>query len=188
MTRSSTSRSSGRKPVDRWATGRSIARMGEVTIRRSTLDDVEARVDVYIAVATEGGLIGGEPPLDRDELIKARRLTQESDDTITWVAEVDGRVIGDLTVHIWRGRGNLGMALLDGYREQGIGTRLMEACIVWARDAGLDKLWLEVWPRNARAIALYEKMGFAREGYHPKQWRRKNGEAWDTISMGLVLE
>jgi ribosomal protein S18 acetylase RimI-like enzyme len=40
---------------------------------------------------------------------------------------------------------------------------------------------------NEAAIALYEKSGFVREGYHPKQLRRKTGEIWDVISMGLLL-
>jgi ribosomal protein S18 acetylase RimI-like enzyme len=49
-------------------------------------------------------------------------------------------------------------------------------------------MFLHVWPHNEAAIALYEKLGFAREGYHPKQYRRRSGEAWDAISMGLVLK
>ena len=79
------------------------------------------------------------------------------------------------------------MGILDGFREQGIGSALLARAIEWSRAQGLAKLSLEVWPHNARAIALYEKFGFKQEGYHPKQWRRNSGESWDTISMGLLL-
>jgi diamine N-acetyltransferase len=46
----------------------------------------------------------------------------------------------------------------------GIARALMDACVDAARAAGADALWLGVWERNARAIAFYEKCGFARVG------------------------
>ena len=61
------------------------------------------------------------------------------------------------------------------------------AAIAWARSTGAHKIALDVFPHNDAAIALYEKAGFLREGYHPRHLRRKNGELWDVISMGLLL-
>jgi RimJ/RimL family protein N-acetyltransferase len=45
-----------------------------------------------------------------------------------------------------------------------------------------------VWPHNAAAIALYRKVGFQVEGRRRRQYRRRNGELWDAILMGLVLD
>jgi RimJ/RimL family protein N-acetyltransferase len=45
-----------------------------------------------------------------------------------------------------------------------------------------------VWPHNTGARALYNTFGFDEEGYLRKQWRRANGELWDSVIMGLVLE
>jgi RimJ/RimL family protein N-acetyltransferase len=74
------------------------------------------------------------------------------------------------------------------YRGRGIGSALLEASIGWARQAGAHKIALEVWPHNEAAIALYEKFGFEREGYLRKHWRRRSGELWDSVVMGLLLE
>jgi len=80
------------------------------------------------------------------------------------------------------------MAILAAYRGQGIGTRLVEHGTEWARQAGAHKLALEVWPHNDRAIALYKKMGFLEEGRLRRHYRRRSGELWDAVVMGLLLE
>ena len=156
-------------------------------VREAHVDDVPATVDVYIAVAAERQWIGGELPIDRDERIERFSATVADGDGQMWVAEADGEIVGMISLHPQRGRADLGMAILDAWRGRGIGTAMMEAAIAWARAQGLDKIALYVWPHNERAIKLYEKVGFSGEGYHPKHFRRKNGEAWDAISMGLVL-
>ena len=46
----------------------------------------------------------------------------------------------------------------------GIGGRLMERCIEHARERGHDVLWLSVWEENTRAVAFYERWGFAAVG------------------------
>lgn len=45
-------------------------------------------------------------------------------------------------------------------RRQGLGTRIVEASIVWARQHGADKAYLQTMADNAAAIALYEPYGF----------------------------
>ena len=47
---------------------------------------------------------------------------------------------------------------------QGIGAALMEACLAHARALGARAAWLGVWEHNARAIAFYERWGFADVG------------------------
>jgi RimJ/RimL family protein N-acetyltransferase len=56
-----------------------------------------------------------------------------------------------------------------------------------ARGQGLHKLCLEVFAHNAAAIALYRKSGFTEEGRRVRQYRRADGEQWDSIMMGLLL-
>jgi ribosomal protein S18 acetylase RimI-like enzyme len=79
------------------------------------------------------------------------------------------------------------MMVLDGHRGQGLGRALLDACVDWSRAAGAHKVALEVWPHNAAAIALYERVGFQYEGRRVGQYRRRNGELWDSLAMGLVL-
>lgn len=44
---------------------------------------------------------------------------------------------------------------------RGVGSSLMRACLDHAIERGHDAVWLDVWERNPRAIAFYEKWGFS---------------------------
>jgi GNAT superfamily N-acetyltransferase len=44
---------------------------------------------------------------------------------------------------------------------KGVGKALMQACIDLACQKDMEWIWLGVWEHNHRAIAFYEKMGFA---------------------------
>jgi ribosomal protein S18 acetylase RimI-like enzyme len=68
------------------------------------------------------------------------------------------------------------------YRRRGAGRALMEAAEAWARSTGISKIELHVFPHNAPAIALYEKLGYEREGLRRKHYRR-GGELVDAILM-----
>ena len=103
------------------------------------------------------------------------------------VAEADGEVIGNILVSVDRGVatehiGVLSITIADGWRDVGIGTALVETSQRWARERGLRKLSLGVFPENERAIAVYTKCGFVREGLRRMQYR--SGEAFrDEVLM-----
>jgi ribosomal protein S18 acetylase RimI-like enzyme len=97
---------------------------------------------------------------------------------------VNGSIHLDVSPH---GFGEIGMAVLSEWRGRGVGSALLAAAIGWARQRGLHKLSLSVFPHNAAAIALYRKFGFVEEGRRIKQYRRSSGELWYTIEMGLLL-
>jgi RimJ/RimL family protein N-acetyltransferase len=163
---------------------------GDVTIRAETGDDIDAVLDVLEAVGAEGRWIGTEVPFDRGERAEAIRHDLARPEVFGgFVAEVEGQVVGSIGLRLAPyGVASFGMAILDGYRGRGIGTRLVEEGITWATGAGAHKLNLEVWPHNERAIALYKKMGFVEEGRLRHHYRRRNGELWDAIVMGLLLD
>ena len=47
---------------------------------------------------------------------------------------------------------------------KGVGKALMSACLEEARARGCDVIWLDVWEKNPRAIAFYQKWGFEKVG------------------------
>lgn len=49
---------------------------------------------------------------------------------------------------------------------RGIGARLMQTAVDYARQAGYRVLWLGVWERNPSAIAFYQKWGFSKFDTH----------------------
>ena len=56
-----------------------------------------------------------------------------------------------------------------------------------AQKSGFARVELDVYEDNARAIALYEKMGFAREGI-VRRAARIDGQFIDAISMALLFD
>jgi putative acetyltransferase len=60
-------------------------------------------------------------------------------------------------------------------------------CDYAERWMGVLRIELTVYTDNAPAIALYRKFGFVDEGRRVKQFRRANGELWDSVEMGLLL-
>lgn len=58
----------------------------------------------------------------------------------------------------------IGIGVLRGHWNRGIGSSLLRLAEDWARSKGLHRLELTVQKRNARAAALYEKLGFEVEG------------------------
>jgi diamine N-acetyltransferase len=47
---------------------------------------------------------------------------------------------------------------------EGVGTALLAHAVSGAQARGHDLLWLTVWDRNPRAIAVYERWGFVDVG------------------------
>jgi RimJ/RimL family protein N-acetyltransferase len=163
--------------------------MAEFAVRPLRRDEIEPLLDQLEKVAAERRWISSEPPLPRDRYRQdfERRW---GDDYAILFAAVDGqdRLIGHLSAEARQDApASIGMAVAEGWRGRGVGTALMEACVDWARQRGIHKLALQVWPHNDAAIALYEKFGFEQEGVLRSHYRRQSGELWDAIVMGRLL-
>jgi ribosomal protein S18 acetylase RimI-like enzyme len=82
--------------------------------------------------------------------------------------------------------GRLGMGVRFEWRRQGIGRRLMDACLSRARKAGIEKVELEVFSDNVAAIRLYESFGFSQEG-RKVRGRKLEDRYQDVTLMALWL-
>ncbi len=157
-------------------------------IRPVREDDFEELLANLEIIASEGRWIGTEAPVDAKRW--RDRVQQEvSSGGAHLVVEVGGRIVGSGGLkQVVPGLFEIGMALLPEWRGKGIGSALLAEMVRWARRHRAYKITLQAWPHNQPAIALYEKFGFEREGYLRRHWRRRNGQLWDVIVMGLVLE
>jgi putative acetyltransferase len=162
--------------------------MPTVIVRRSQPDDFEAWLSLFEEVAAEGRWIGREGTLDRDGRRRAFERALDSESAATFLAEDDNQLVGLLGVTLNAGVADLGMMVRDGHRGRGVGSALMDACLTWSREHAAHKVALTVWPHNERALVLYRKYGFCVEGRLTRHHRRLNGELWDAIPMGLVLD
>ena len=109
---------------------------------------------------------------------------------LQFVAAVEDEVVGwcDIQRHGFPShahRGTLGMGIVPAYRGRGLGLRLIQATLVQAWAARFVRIELDVHADNARAIALYEKVGFVREGV-ARDAVFIDGEYRDAINMAIV--
>jgi len=87
----------------------------------------------------------------------------------------------------YRGYDSAGVAIQAGWRDAGLGRAMMERVLEWMRDRQFRKACLSVFSTNARAIALYRKLGFEVEGVRKRQFRVR--DTWvDEVLMAKGLE
>src|SRR5258708_13431600 len=82
--------------------------------------------------------------------------------------------------------GRLGMGVRFEWRRQGIGRRMLDACLSLARKAGIEKVELEVFSDNVGAIRLYDSFGFSQEGLKVRG-RKLENQYQDVKLMALWL-
>ncbi len=117
-------------------------------------------------------------------------LRAEGDRRTTWVAEVDGQLVGCTSLFEYRRMpapdrpdlcwGYLGnMFVLERHRNAGIGTRLLDAVLAAASARGYARV---VLAPTIRAIPFYERAGFvdAGEGAGPDRLMVRPGRTSST--------
>ena len=77
----------------------------------------------------------------------------------------------------------MNIVVRKAFRHQGIGQTLLDELISLTKQAGLDKMHLEVNCNNLPAINLYEKNGFQKVGVRPKYYNKTD----DAILMDKNL-
>ena len=81
----------------------------------------------------------------------------------------------------------LTVGVAAGARCKGVGRALMTAAMSLARQAGAAEMFLEVDIANLSAIALYERLGFARSGLRKAYYDRGEAGLADALVMRLDL-
>lgn len=162
-----------------------------ITIRRATRGDFNPAVKLWQSLAGERKYIETER-VSRER--KARWARSVGDLQSLWaIAEIGGELVGWLMLFPYYGRlektkhvKSLGMGVAKAFRSSGVGTALMDYAIKWARQRRVKKIVLSVFSTNKKAIRLYEKFGFEREGKMKRQFLI-DGRYVDEIMMGRFL-
>ena len=116
----------------------------------------------------------------------------ESPSALMLVAEADGLIVGELSLKAISSRkavkhvATLGMSVKQAWRGKGVGRELISAALEWAPTAGIKRVELYVYARNAAAIALYEKSGFTHEGRR-KAFIREGDAYLDDLVMAKLV-
>jgi len=81
------------------------------------------------------------------------------------IAEVDGRIVGDATLHMrkvgWkRHLGNVRVVVANEFQGRGLGTLLINEIVELANEFGLEKLVAEIHLQSVAALNAFKKAGF----------------------------
>ncbi len=165
-------------------------------VRHADPRDAERLVELASAVAgePEGWLLADSRWRSAQQERRYIRLLRGHPDAALLLAEAEGgEIVGRLSVsrdphpssaHV----ADLGLMVAGAHRRRGIASALMLAVEEWAREAGVRKLELHVFPHNAPARALYAKLGYAEEGFRHEHYRRPDGRYTDAILMAKRLD
>ncbi|MFB6178934.1 MAG: N-acetyltransferase family protein [Halorientalis sp.] len=134
----------------------------EIRIRIAEDGDHEPLVEMYLEF-DPADRAQGIPPI-REDPIRTWLDNLLAPDCLNLVATDDGTPIGHATlVPDVDDSFELAIFVLHTYQGAGIGTELLERLLGYARDDGIEKVWLSVERWNDPAIALYKKVGFELE-------------------------
>jgi ribosomal-protein-alanine acetyltransferase len=103
-----------------------------------------------------------------------------------WVAVIESEVVGFAVLGGAAEFAELEMVVVAaGVREQGIGRAFCQEAMYWAAKRGAATMELEVRTSNRAALALYESLGFARQGVRQEYYREP---VEDAVLMACVLQ
>lgn len=145
--------------------------MDNLTIQRANISDLEK------VLLLSDGLTLADFPYDKKVDINwahtdnGRKYYEEKIKGtlgVCFVAEIDEKIIGFITaaekeVPSYR---QVKVAELENifvkeeFRSKGIGKKLMEAFVNWAKELKVDKVAVNVFALNEKAIAFYKREGF----------------------------
>ncbi|MGH4139146.1 N-acetyltransferase family protein [Clostridium sp.] len=129
-------------------------------------------------------------PKDFEKLIYEDAIAEK---TIFLVAEVESKIVGftrleGMKLSRFRHKAEFGLCISKDYWGYGIGKKLLEKVIMWAATVKIEKISLTVVQTNTKAIQLYKRYGFVEEGLLIKDRIHKDGNYYNTVIMGKLLD
>lgn len=148
-------------------------------LRQVTDQDVPAVVQHVRTTLAEFGIVFGVGASSDDELLRLP-ASYAANGGAFWIVEDDsGRLLGTagvmpLSATSFELRK---MYLSPAARGQGLGARLFDEAVAFARSRGATEMVLDTVDRMTDAIAFYEKRGFVRDDRHISAPRCNRGYA-----------
>ncbi|WP_244931771.1 GNAT family N-acetyltransferase [Nocardioides sp. W7] len=144
------------------------------TVRTRTAADLPALVDLLARQQA-----GSHYPLRWPLPFPVEQFVVRDTEEAAWVAEVDGEVVGHVTVarvadpSAFRTEGKLAavsvLFVADEVRGEGVGARLLDTAVDWIRARGRVPV-LDVVPRHSRAVEVYRRRGWVEVARQRPDW------------------
>jgi len=168
----------------------------KLIIRSPKLGDEEGLIDQMKTVDSETRFLAREPDEFNFTVEQEREFiknTMSNEHMLFLVGEIDGKIIANCSVGIisnnkrYRHRASMGIAVCKDCWNKGIGKRMMNECIRWCEEKGIEQLELEVVAQNNRAISMYKSLGFQIYGTKKHALKYGDGTYADEYFMILFL-
>jgi len=161
-------------------------------IREGKSDDAASCIEYLEKVASESDFLTFGPGEFRPTLEEEKKVIKQyrkTDNKLSLVSTIDDRVVSIANFDggsrpRTRHAGEFGITVLKEFWNLKIGTNTIETLIEWAKTTDvIRKINLKVDTENKKAIRLYEKFGFKKEGTITRE-SLINGSFRDSYIMG----
>ncbi|NBI07436.1 GNAT family N-acetyltransferase [Senegalia massiliensis] len=168
----------------------------KLLIRETRKEDAKKLINYIQEISVQSDFLTfgrGEFNISVEDEEKMLENILNSNNNLNIIALIDNKIVGNLT---FRGghrprikhTGEFGVSVLKEYWCIGIGKELVKHLITWAEDGDIiKKINLRVREDNTKAIELYKKLGFKKEGIITRDLYL-NGKYYSSIQMGLELD
>ncbi len=162
--------------------------MKKPVIRHSEPTDISAIKALYAQPSCYAGTL--QLPFASEQLWQ-QRLKEPAANFVSLVAVTGDQLMGQLGMEVFthprrKHVANIGMAVDESCRGQGVGKALLSAAIDMAEQwQAVTRIELEVYTDNPAAIKLYQNCGFEVEGT-AKNYAFRDGAYVDVLLMARV--
>jgi RimJ/RimL family protein N-acetyltransferase len=163
----------------------------QVTVRPMTPDDRDALVAFFQSVPAED-LQFLKEDVTQPEVIDGWIEHLDYDRVLPLVAEVNGRIVADATLHRrregWRRHlGGLRIVVDPEFRELGLASRLIDELVDVATDEGLERAYVEIPTDATAAMEVFEERGFKKVAVFERNIIDLAGQYHDLAVLHLDL-
>ena len=173
--------------AERYPRTLTLRRKRSVQVRPMGVEDADALHGFFCRIPEEDLLFLRRDVTDRD-VIESWALDVASGQTFTLLAERDGHVVGEASIHRsrvpWTAHvGEIRVVIDAEHRRLGLGSALVQAIFLEALGRDIEKIIAEMTPDQKGAIAVFQKLGFRVEGLLRDHVRDRRGAKRDLILM-----
>lgn len=168
----------------------------ELLIRKATEEDAEQMSQFKMHISRESDFLSfGENEIEITAETERKIIQTENstDNSVIIIALMNGEIAGFITFKGGakirkRHAGEMGICVRKKYWGLGIASLLLQVLIEWAKGTQIiRKIDLLTRADNEKAIKLYEKYGFEKQGLLTRDLCI-NGIFYDSVSMGLQID
>lgn len=167
----------------------------EITIREARKEDAKAIIEFYNIVGGETDFLSfgkGEFIRDLKDYENYLEGVYKEENSILLLATIEDKIVGIASINSnqkarTKHVGVLGIVVANGFCGLGLGSKMIDHLIKWAKVNKITKkITLVTREDNANAIRLYEKFGFEVEGLM-KADNYIDGVYYNTLMMSLMM-